>query len=92
MKEGEQLSLIRTCGEGGALQTIYLNELCRHSMSVVVYLMSGESHAGKIDSFDQHTVLLSRGDNVQLIYKHTIASIKTVPKALAASTGPPSVR
>lgn len=85
-EQGELLGFIMVCGKGDVLQTTYLNDLRKQHISVVVYLVSGVSHAGKIDSFDQHTILLRHGDSVQLIYKYTIASIKTAPKTLSAST------
>ncbi|WP_228536344.1 RNA chaperone Hfq [Noviherbaspirillum malthae] len=74
------------------MQTTYSNDLRKQRMSVMVYLMSGVKQAGKIESFDQHALLLRHGDSVQLIYKHTIASLMPAPKALPALAAPPSKR
>lgn len=74
--------------QGNTLQATYLNDLRKQRMSVVVYLINGIRLTGTIESFDQHAVLLHHGAVMQLIYKHTIASIMPAAKALPASATP----
>ncbi|MEC4723754.1 RNA chaperone Hfq [Noviherbaspirillum sp. CPCC 100848] len=74
------------------VQATFLNDLRKQRMSVVVYLVTGVGQAGKIDSFDQHAVLLRHGDSVQLIYKHMISSIMPGTKPLPALASSPVQR
>ncbi len=72
-------------GKSDLLQASFLNDLRKQRMSVIVYLVSGVKQAGMIESFDQHALSLRLGSSMQLIYKHTIASIVPAAKAITAS-------
>ncbi|MEC4722850.1 RNA chaperone Hfq [Noviherbaspirillum sp. CPCC 100848] len=54
--------------------------------------MTGVGQSGKIESFDQHAVLLRHGDSVQLIYKHMISSIMPGTKPQTAQASNPAKR
>lgn len=64
------------------LQESYLNDARKRHQSLVIYLINGLAHRGVIESFDQHTVKFRTGNETELIYKHTIASVLPAPKQL----------
>jgi host factor-I protein len=66
-----------------SLQDPFLNALRRESVDVSIYLMNGIKLQGKIDSFDQFSILLRSSVN-QLIYKHAVSTI--VPERNVAIT------
>lgn len=57
-----------------SLQDPFLNALRREGVDVSIFLVNGIKLQGKIDSFDQFSVLLRSSVN-QLIYKHAISTI-----------------
>ncbi|MDA8155031.1 MAG: RNA chaperone Hfq [Actinomycetota bacterium] len=57
-----------------SLQDAYLNKLRKDKIPVVVYLTNGIRLRGIIKGFDNF-VLLLKGSNPQLIYKHAISTI-----------------
>lgn len=81
-----------TRSNSDTVQATYLTDLRKQRMSVVVYLITGVGQAGKIESFDQHTVLLRHGDSIQMLYKHMITSIMPATKPLPALASPPVKR
>ncbi len=66
-----------------SLQDPFLNALRRESVDVSIYLVNGIKLQGKIDSFDQFSILLRSSVN-QLIYKHAVSTI--VPERNVAIT------
>lgn len=67
-------------GKKDGLQGPYLNDLRKRRMSIVIYLMNGMKQFGVLESFDQHSILLRQGQNLQLVYKHTVATMMPAPK------------
>jgi len=67
-------------GKKDGLQGPYLNDLRKRRMSIVIYLMNGMKQFGVLESFDQHSILLRQGHNLQLVYKHTVATMMPAPK------------
>lgn len=65
---------IATGGKTQSLQDAYLNKLRKDKIPVVVYLTNGIRLRGIIKGFDNFVVLL-KGSNPQLIYKHAISTI-----------------
>ncbi|MDA8174715.1 MAG: RNA chaperone Hfq [Nitrospiraceae bacterium] len=63
-----------TGGKTQSLQDAYLNKLRKDKIPVVVYLTNGIRLRGIIKGFDNF-VLLLKGSNPQLIYKHAISTI-----------------
>jgi host factor-I protein len=58
------------------LQDMFLNQVRKESISVTIYLTSGNSLKGTVKGFDAFTVLLdSPGKPTQLVYKHSIATV-----------------
>ena len=57
------------------IQDVFLNKLRKSKVPVTIYLANGVKLQGNIGGFDNFSVLLRRGPQVQLVYKHTIATV-----------------
>lgn len=57
------------------VQDIFLNHLCKSKISLMVFLVNGIKLEGILIKFDIDSLLLSRDNQYQLIYKHAISSI-----------------
>ena len=57
------------------VQDIFLNHLCKNKVFLMVFLVSGIKLEGILVRFDMDSLLLSRDNQYQLIYKHAISSI-----------------
>ena len=67
--------------EGGAkrpaaLQDIFLQAAAREQESMTLFLVNGVMLQGNVAGFDQFSLLLERGGQVQLIYKHAISTLQ----------------
>ncbi len=56
-------------------QDVFLNTLRKKKIPVTVFLSSGVKLQGNITGFDNFCMVLRRGPQVQLVYKHSIATI-----------------
>ncbi|MEI7670190.1 MAG: RNA chaperone Hfq [Pseudomonadota bacterium] len=61
------------------VQDVFLNALRKKKMPVTVFLSNGVKLQGNITGFDNFSMVLRRASQVQLVYKHAIATI--VPSA-----------
>lgn len=57
------------------IQDVFLNTLRKKRISVTVFLSNGVKLQGNITAFDNFSMLLRRGTQLQLVYKHAIATI-----------------
>lgn len=57
------------------MQDTFLNSARKQRVPVTVYLTSGVKLQGVIGSFDNFCLVLRRGNQAQLVYKHAIATI-----------------
>ena len=57
------------------IQDVFLNTLRKEKVPVTVYLTSGVKLQGNISGFDNFSVVLRRSPQVQLVYKHAIATV-----------------
>lgn len=57
------------------IQDVFLNTLRKKKVPVTIFLSNGVKLQGNITGFDNFSVLLRRGPQVQLVYKHTIATV-----------------
>jgi host factor-I protein len=57
------------------VQDVFLNTLRKKKMPVTVFLSSGVKLQGNITGFDNFCLVLRRGPQIQLVYKHSIATI-----------------
>ncbi len=62
-----------------SIQDIFLNKLRKSKMPVTIFLSNGVKLQGSIGGFDNFSIVLRRGPQSQLVYKHTIATV--VPSA-----------
>lgn len=62
------------------LQDAFLNGLRKSRTGVTIFLVNGVKLTGIITWYDLYTLLLKRGDDVQLVYKHAISTIMPVEK------------
>ena len=69
---------LSTIPPGERIQEPFLNNLRKLRRTVVIYLVNGVKLAGRVTSFDQHTVALD-GNELQVINKHAIATIMPAP-------------
>jgi len=57
------------------IQDVFLNTLRKKKIPVTIFLSNGVKLQGNITGFDNFSVLLRRGPQVQLVYKHAIATV-----------------
>ena len=57
------------------IQDVFLNKLRKNKTPVTIFLSNGVKLQGNIGGFDNFSVLLKRGPQMQLVYKHTIATV-----------------
>lgn len=57
------------------VQEVLLNALRKSKMPVTIYLANGVKLQGIITGFDNFSVVLRRGPQMQLIYKHAMATV-----------------
>lgn len=60
--------------EGQSLQDPFLTKLCKEKVPVSIFLVSGIKLQGKIEAFDQSTILLQNSVR-QMVYKHAISTV-----------------
>jgi host factor-I protein len=58
-----------------SLQDTFLNACRKEKQQITIYLNSGVKLQGVVTGFDNFSVLLRRGPQIQLVYKHGIATI-----------------
>lgn len=61
------------------VQDVFLNTLRKEKVPVTIFLVSGVKLQGTVTGFDNFCVVLRRSPQVQLVYKHAIATV--VPSA-----------
>lgn len=57
------------------LQDIFLNEVRRDHISIVIFLISGYQIKGFVKGFDNYTIVMDSDGKQQMIYKHAISTI-----------------
>ncbi len=57
------------------VQDVLLNTVRKNKTPVTVYLANGGKLQGTITGFDNFSVVLRRGPQMQLIYKHAMATV-----------------
>ena len=65
-------------GSGGraALQDLFLSAAAREEASMTVFLVNGVMLQGAVAGYDQFCLVLERGGQVQLIYKHAVSTLQ----------------
>jgi len=70
-----------TGGEGGngkkpMLQDLFLQAAARETEPMTIFLVNGVMLQGAVADFDQFSLVLERGGQVQLVYKHAISTLQ----------------
>jgi len=68
-----------------SLQDQYLAAAGREREAMTIFLINGVMLQGSVIGFDQFSLLLERGGQVQLVYKHAVSTLQSArPLVLAA--------
>ena len=62
------------------LQNDFFNAARREHSTVTVFLANGKKLVGRIMSFDKFTILLEGPQGAQMVFKHAISTVSTVPR------------
>ena len=70
--------LVATTSEGAKpqLQDRFLAAAARENERMTLFLVNGVMLQGAVTGFDQFSLLLERGGQVQLVYKHAISTLQ----------------
>jgi host factor-I protein len=60
----------------GHLQDVFLAAAARDHERMTLFLVNGVMLQGTVTGFDQFSLLLERGGQVQLVYKHAISTLQ----------------
>jgi host factor-I protein len=60
------------------LQDVFLNQVRKEHIGVIIYLTNGFQLKGMVKGFDNFTVVLESEGKQQLVYKHAISTISPV--------------
>ncbi len=63
-------------GTRAQLQDIFLSAAAREQENMTLFLVNGVMLQGLITGFDQFAILLERGNQVQLVYKHALSTLQ----------------
>jgi len=63
-------------GAKAALQDLFLAAAAKGQERVTLFLVNGVMLQGSITGFDQFSLLLERGGQIQLVYKHAISTLQ----------------
>ena len=64
-----------------SLQDQFLASAARQGGRMGLFLMNGVMLQGRVTAYDQFCLLLERGSQVQLVYKHAISTLQPGPRA-----------
>jgi host factor-I protein len=59
-----------------SLQDVFLSAATREAAAMTVFLVNGVMLNGTVAAFDQFSLLLERGTQMQLVYKHAMATLQ----------------
>jgi host factor-I protein len=63
-------------GAKAQLQDIFLAAAARDQERMTIFLVNGVMLQGSVSGFDQFSLVLERGGQVQLVYKHAISTLQ----------------
>jgi host factor-I protein len=77
MPEEPPPNLVATADAGkGQLQDVFLAAAAREHERMTLFLVNGVMLQGTVIGFDQFSLVLERGGQVQLVYKHAISTLQ----------------
>lgn len=75
-------------GAKATLQDLFLAAAVRETERMTLFLVNGVMLQGSVTGFDQFSVVLERGGQVQLVYKHAISTLQpSHPLSLGGEQG-----
>ena len=63
-------------GAKAALQDVFLAAAAREQERMTLFLINGVMLQGAVAGFDQFSLVLERGGQIQLVYKHAISTLQ----------------
>ena len=63
-------------GGKAVLQDLFLAAAAREEKRITLFLINGVMLQGSVTGFDQFSLVLERGGQVQLVYKHAISTLQ----------------
>src|SRR5688572_2149126 len=63
-------------GKKPSLQDVFLAAASRQKESMTIFLVNGVMLQGMVAGFDQFCILLERGGQVQIVYKHAVSTLQ----------------
>ena len=63
-------------GKKMALQDVFLAAAHRQKEPMTIFLVNGVMLQGVVEGFDQFCILLERGGQVQIVYKHAVSTLQ----------------
>ena len=63
-------------GAKAALQDMFLSAAARDQERMTLFLINGVMLQGAVTGFDQFSLVLERGGQIQLVYKHAISTLQ----------------
>ncbi len=63
-------------GKRQALQDVFLAAAQKQSEPMTILLVNGVMLQGVVEGFDQFSIMLERGGQVQMIYKHAVSTLQ----------------
>jgi len=63
-------------GAKAALQDMFLAAAARDAARMTLFLVNGVMLQGTVTAFDQFCLLLERGGQIQLVYKHALSTLQ----------------
>lgn len=67
---------IGAIGAKATLQDLFLGAAARENERMTLFLINGVMLQGSITGFDQFSLVLERGGQIQLVYKHAISTLQ----------------
>jgi host factor-I protein len=66
----------RVDGAKASLQDLFLAAASRDDVRMTLFLVNGVMLQGSVTGFDQFSLVLERGGQVQLVYKHALSTLQ----------------
>ena len=67
---------VMAAGKKPALQDVFLAAAHRQKEAMTIFLVNGVMLQGTVRGFDQFSILLERGGQVQIVYKHAVSTLQ----------------
>lgn len=61
--------------EGESVQDSFLQSVVKKGDKLTIFLVNGVKLSGQITQYDTHTIILTRDNQSQLVYKHAVSTI-----------------